>query len=102
MKIGTNLEFEIDSNILNNAVQKAIASTYKSSDMAEKLQSYGKQKISAAVTKMREDGSLVHSIAKQIAKEIDPTSVLLLLDVEDIKKQIIDRVTNHLIKTIKL
>jgi len=102
MKIGTNLEFEIDSNILNNAVQKAVASTYKSTGMSEKLQSYGKQKISAAVNKMREDGSLVYSIAKQIAKEIDPTSILLLLDVEDIKKQIIDRVTNHLIKTIKL
>ena len=102
MKIGTNLEFEIDSNILNNSVQKAVASTYKSTGVSEKLQSYGKQKISAAVNKMREDGSLVYSIAKQIAKEIDPTSILLLLDVEDIKKQIIDRVTNHLIKTIKL
>lgn len=102
MKIKTNLEFEIDSNILNNAIQKAVASTYKSSGIAEKLQSYGKQKVSTIVDKMREDGSLVHSIAKQIAKEIDPTSVILLLDVEDVKKQIIDRVTNHLIKTIKL
>jgi len=102
MKIKTNLEFEIDSNILNNAVQKAVASTYKSNGIAEKLQNYGKQKVSATIDKMREDGSLVHSIAKQIAKEIDPTSILLLLDVEDVKKQIIDRVTNHLIKTIKL
>lgn len=102
MKIKTNLEFEIDSNILNSAVQKAVASTYKSSRMAEKLQNYGNQKVSAAVDRMRADGSLVRSVAKQIAKGIDPASVLLLLDVEDVKKQIIDRVTNHLIKTIKL
>ena len=87
----------IDDTTLNNAMQSAVSNTFKNSDLRDKIYSYGCKKVKDYIDKFYADGSVLSHAAKMVAKEISPQDVLALIDIEELKADIADRVAKHLI-----
>lgn len=97
-----SVDIDINNNVINNAVQKAVSSFYSSKDVENKIMSYAAAKINKTAKKWEQDGSLTRQIAKQVASQISVQDIMSLLDTEELKEKIIDRVSMHLISKIKL
>ena len=97
-----NVGITIDNNAISNAVQKAVSSFYSSKDIENKIMCYAGTKINKTIKKWEQDGSLTRQIAKQVASQISVQDIMELLDVEELKEKIVDRVSLHLISKLKL
>lgn len=97
-----SIDIDINNTVINNAVQKAVSSFYSSKNIEDKIMSYAATKINKTVAKWERDGSLTNQIAKQVASQISVQDIMSLLDTEELKEKIIDRVSMHLISKIKL
>ena len=87
----------IDNTALNNAMQSAVSNTFKNSDLRDKIYSYGCKRVKDYIDKFYADGSVLSHAAKMVAKEINTQDVLALIDIEELKADIADRVAKHLI-----
>lgn len=90
----------IDDTTLNNAMQSAVSNTFKNSDLRDKIYSYGCKRVKDYIDKFYADGSVLSHAAKQVAKEINTQDVLALIDIEELKADIADRVAKYLIKKL--
>ena len=90
----------IDDTTLNNAMQSAVSNTFKKSDLRDKIYSYGCKKVKDYIDKFYANGSVLSHTAKQVAKEINTQDVLALIDIEELKADIADRVAKYLIKKL--
>ena len=87
----------IDDTTLNNAMQSAVSNTFKNSDLRDKIYSYGCKRVKDYIDKFYADGSVLSHAAKMVAKDINTQDVLALIDIEELKADIADRVAKHLI-----
>ena len=90
----------IDDTTLNNAMQSAVSNTFKNSDLRDKIYSYGCKRVKDYIDKFYANGSVLSHAAKMVAKEISPQDVLALIDIEELKADIADRVAKHLIEKL--
>lgn len=90
----------IDDTTLNNAMQSAVSNTFKNSDLRDKIYSYGCKRVKDYIDKFYANGSVLSHAAKMVAKEISPQDVLSLIDIEELKADIADRVAKHLIEKL--
>ena len=90
----------IDDTTLNNAMQSAVSNTFKNSDLWDKIYSYGCKRVKDYIDKFYANGSVLSHAAKMVAKEISPQDVLALIDIEELKADIADRVAKHLIEKL--
>ena len=97
MKCKGNLEVTIDSVALNNCVQETIKKIYNSSDIQNRIMQYTKKKVDNYVDNVHRNGSIVKQASKRVAKEVDVNEILKLIDVDDLKNRIADKVAKHLI-----
>ena len=92
-----NTTIDIDTNLLNNAIQGAVSNALKQSDIKDKLYSYGVDKIRTYAMRAERDGRLVQSVAKEISHNIPVDKILELLDVKKLETKIIERVSEALV-----
>ena len=97
-----SIDVAINNNVISNAVQKAVSSFYSSKDIENKIMCYAGTKINKTIKKWEQEGSLTRQIAKQVASQISVQDIMELLDVEELKEKIVDRVSLHLINKLKL
>lgn len=90
----------IDDTTLNNAMQSAVSNTFKNSDLRDKIYSYGCKRVKDYIDKFYANGSVLSHAAKQVAKEINTQDVLALIDIEELKADIADRVAKYLIEKL--
>lgn len=96
-----NTVIEIDNNTLNNAIQGAVSNALKKSDIQNKLYSYGTNRIRDYVNQSYRDGRLIQSVAKEMSKSVPVNDILNLIDIEELKTAIIDKVSMELYKDMK-
>lgn len=87
-------------NTMNNAIQSAVSNTFKKSDLQDRIYSYGCKRVKDYINKFYANGSVLSHAAKQVAKEINTQDVLALIDIEELKADIADRVAKHLIEKL--
>ena len=92
-----NTIIEIDTTLLNNAIQMAVSNALKQSNILDMLHSYGIDKIRTYTMKAEKDGRLVQSVAKEISQNIPIDKILELLDVKELEAKIIKRVSEALV-----
>lgn len=92
-----NTTIEIDTTLLNNAIQGAVSNVLKQSNIQDKLYSYGVDKIRTYTMKAEKDGRFVQSVAKEISQNIPVDKILELLDVKELEAKIIERVSEALV-----
>ena len=78
MKGNCTLELDVDSVALNNAMSKAV-------------------RIGKSVSKSIQDGTFVRAVAKNVAKEFDANIIVSLLDIEELKTMVAEKISQKII-----
>ena len=104
-KTSVSMELNLNDKQLNQIVQKYISDCYKQSNICDKIYSYGTNRISKKIDQMVNDGSLMDSVARQVArnisKDIPLERLMEFVDMDKLNEAVIERVSKYVINKIK-
>lgn len=100
-----NGTFEIDTNIINcninNAIQKSISNAISNLNIKERVEGQANRVMKKHVEKMIENGSFYDSIAKNLVTKIDISKIIEMIDMNELKVMIAERVSQKIVEKMK-
>ena len=97
MKGNCTLELDVDSVALNNAMSKAVSDAVKSLNIEQIVNAEVTRRIGKSVSKSIQDGTFVRAVAKNVAKECDANIIVPLLDIEELKTMVAEKISQKII-----
>lgn len=102
MKGNCDIEIEVSEMMLNNAIQKVISASIKRMNVEEKVNAEVTRRIGKSVNKSIENGTFVCAVAKNVAKVIDVTSIIALINIDELKAMVADRIAKKMVDKMNL
>ena len=97
MKGNCTLELDVDSVALNYAMSKAVSDAVKSLNIEQIVNAEVTRRIGKSVSKSIQDGTFVRAVAKNVAKEFDANIIVSLLDIEELKTMVAEKISQKII-----
>lgn len=102
MKGNCTLELDVDSVALNNAMSKAVSYAVKRLDIEQRVNAEVTRRIGKSISKSIQDGTFVSAVAKNVAKEFDANIVVSLLDIEELKIMVAEKISQKIISKMEI
>lgn len=100
-KVNGNFAFDIDMNVINNAVQNSVSKTIASLNIKERVDTQVNRVMQKHADKAISDGSFYESLAKNLATKIDISKIIEMIDMNELKTMIAERVSQKIVEKMK-
>lgn len=100
-KVNGNFTFDIDMNVINNAVQNSVSKTIAGLNIKERIDRQVNQVMQKHANKAIQDGSFYNSLAKNVIANIDVTKIIEMIDMNELKTMIAERVSQKIVERMK-
>lgn len=100
-KVNGNFAFDIDMNVINNAVQNSVSKTIAGLNIKERIDRQVNQVMQKHVNKAIQGGSFYNSLAKNVIANIDVTKIIEMIDMNELKTMIAERVSQKIVERMK-
>lgn len=100
MKGNCEIELNISDVELNNAVSKAVSNAVKTLNIEQKVNTEVTRRIGKTISKSTSDGTFVATVAKNVAKTIEVNSVIALIDIEELKNIVAEKICEKMVRKI--
>ena len=94
--------FEIPDSLIRDAVNVAISNELKKLNIEEIVKSEVEKRIITLSNKGINDGSLISLVAKKVAKEIQVSDIIELLDIDNLNSMVSGRVSKFMLNKMSL
>lgn len=100
-KVNGNFAFELDMNVINNAVQNSISKTISGLNIKERVDAQVNKVMQKHADKAIQNGSFYDSLAKNLISKIDIAQIIEKLDMDELKVMIAERVSQKIVEKMK-
>lgn len=100
-KVNGSFAFDIDMNVVNNAVQNAISKTIANLNIKERVDAQVNKVMQKHADKAIQSGSFYDSLAKNLATKIDISKIIEMIDMNELKVMIAERVSQKIVEKMK-
>lgn len=100
-KVNGSFVFDIDMNVINNAVQNSISKTIANLNIKERVDAQVNKVMQKHADKAIQNGSFYDSIAKNLVTKIDISKIIEMIDMNELKVMIAERVSQKIVEKMK-
>lgn len=100
-KVNGSFTFDIDMNVINNAVQNSISKTIANLNIKERVDAQVNKLMQKHADKAIQNGSFYDSLAKNLATKIDISKIIEMIDMNELKVMIAERVSQKIVEKMK-
>lgn len=100
-KVNGNFAFDIDMNVINNAIQNSISKTIANLNIKERVDAQVNKVMQKHADKAIQSGSFYDSLAKNLATKIDISKIIEMIDMNELKVMIAERVSQKIVEKMK-
>ena len=100
-KVNGSFAFDIDMNVINNAVQNSISKTIANLNIKERVDAQVNKVMQKHADKAIQNGSFYDSLAKNLATKIDISKIIEMIDMNELKVMIAERVSQKIVEKMK-
>lgn len=100
-KVNGSFEFDINMNVINNAVQNSISKTIAGLNIKERVDAQVNKLMQKHADKAIQNGSFYDSLAKNLATKIDISKIIEMIDMNELKVMIAERVSQKIVEKMK-
>ena len=101
MRGNFSIEIEVKEDMLNDGIQKVISKSIKSLDIDTKVTTEVIKRIGRTMDKSFKDGTFLCAVAKNVASKININDVIALIDIDELKEIIANRIANNILNKIQ-
>ena len=102
MKTNCAVNINLSEVEFNNIIIKSVSEEVRNYKLESRVLAEATRKIDKAMNKYLTDGTLTNAVAKKLSKDLDIDKILSIIDIEELKCSIIERVSEKLVRMIKL
>lgn len=102
MKTNCAVNINLSEVEFNNIITKSVSEEVRNYKLESRVLAEATRKIDKIMNKYLTDGTLTNAVAKRLVKGLDLDKVLSIIDVEELKHSIVERVSEKLVGMIKI